>query len=120
MDAAGPDRLSFLGRPLPPAFELLVITLAPGRVRLFAAAEWRDAIVVVERGEIELESRQGGRLRFARGAVMCLTGVPVRALRNRGSGTAVLSVVRRGAAPLRPAVRRAAPRPGSGGAAGGG
>jgi hypothetical protein len=100
MDAAGPDRLSFLGRPLPLAFELLVITLAPGRERPFEAAEWRDAIVVVERGEIELESHEGGRVRFERGAVMCLTGVPMRALHNRGSGTAVLSVVRRGAAPL--------------------
>jgi hypothetical protein len=95
MDGAGPDRLSFLGRPLPSAFELLAITLGPGRERAFEAIEWRDAIVVVERGEIELESLRGSRERFDRGAVTCLSGVPLRALRNSGRELAVLSVVRR-------------------------
>jgi hypothetical protein len=91
-----PDgRLSFLGRPLPEAFELLVITLAPGRVRAFAPAEWRDGIVVVERGAVDLETCGGDRARFSRGAVMSLTGLPVRALRNAGRDTAVLAVVRR-------------------------
>jgi len=105
MEGAGLDRLSFLGRPLPPAFELLVITLAPGRERPFRAAEWRDAIVVVERGEIELESVRGSRARFERGDVMCLTGFSLRALRNRGPGTAVLTVVRRGEVEARSACR---------------
>jgi hypothetical protein len=119
-DGACPDRLSLLGRPLPPAFELLVVTLAPGRERPFEAAEWRDALVVVERGEVELESLRGTRARFAHGAVLCLTGLPLRALRNRAADTAVLTVVRRGGRPVRPGARRGAPRPGSGGAAGAG
>ncbi len=88
-------RLSFLGRPLPPAFELLVITLAPGRVRPFDPAEWRDAIVVVERGEVTLEAARGGRMRCGRGAVLALTGLPLLALHNLGRDTAVLAVVRR-------------------------
>jgi hypothetical protein len=120
MDGAGPDRLSLLGRPLPPPFELLVITLAPGRARPFEPAEWRDALVVVERGEVELESVRGASERFERGAVLCLTGLPPRALHNRGGETAVLTVVRRGARPLRPTARRAALRRGSGGAGGAG
>ena len=91
-----PDgRLSFLGRPLPAAFELLVITLAPGRVRAFEPAEWRDGIVVVERGAVELEASGGDRARFDRGAVMSLAGLPLCALRNDGRDTAVLAVVRR-------------------------
>jgi hypothetical protein len=115
MDGAGPDRLSFLGRPLPAAFQLLVITLAPGAERSFAAAEWQGAVVVVERGEVELEGRRGARARFERGAVLSLTGLPLRGLRNHGSDLAVLSVVR-----LRTAARPAARRPGSAGAGGAG
>ena len=111
MEGAGADRLSFLGRPLPPAFELLVVTLAPGGERPFDAVEWRDAIVAVERGEIELESRSGGRAPFSRGAVVHLTGLPLRALHNRGPDLAVLTVVRRRAAPLRSAVPRAGANP---------
>jgi hypothetical protein len=79
--------LSFLGRPLPPAFDLLVITIAPGRDRPFEPAEWRDAIAVVERGAVDV-----GGVRFRRGAVLALSGGP---LRNRGSDPAVLAVVRR-------------------------
>jgi hypothetical protein len=103
-------RLSFLGRPLPPAFALLVITLAPGRDRPFDPAEWRDAVAVVERGLVELEDARGDRVRLGRGAVLSLAGLRVRALRNPGGEPAVLAVVR----------RRAARRPGSGGAGGGG
>jgi hypothetical protein len=88
-------RLSFLGRPLPAAFELLVITLAPGRVRAFEPAEWRDGIVVVERGAVELQASGGDRARFGRGAVMSLAGLPPCELHNDGRDTAVLTVVRR-------------------------
>ena len=95
MPGAGPDRLSLLGRPLPPAFELRVITLAPGRERPHEPVEWRDAIVVVERGSVELEGERGRRALFGGGDVMCLSGISLRALRNPGPGTAVLSVVRR-------------------------
>jgi hypothetical protein len=90
-----PSGLSFLGRPLPEAFELLVITLAPGRVRAFEPAEWRDGLVVIERGTVELENSDGDRARFARGAVVSLAGLPLRTLRNDGRDTAVIAVVRR-------------------------
>jgi len=94
MEAAG--ALSFLGRPLPPRFALLVITLAPGRDRAFDAAEWRDAIAIVERGAIELRDGRDACLRLSRGAVLSLSGVDVRALRNPGTELAVVTVVRRG------------------------
>ena len=95
MRGAGHDRLSFLGTALPPAFELLVVTLAPGRERAYEPLEWRDAIVVVERGTVELEGARGGRERFDRGEMLCVSGIRLRALRNRGPEPAVLSVVRR-------------------------
>jgi hypothetical protein len=87
--------LSFLGRPLPPAFELRTIVVAPGGERPYDGAEWRGALVVVERGEIELEARSGGCRRFARGEVLWMSGLPLRALRNRGPGPAVLVAITR-------------------------
>jgi hypothetical protein len=88
-------RLSFLGRPLPPGFRLHVVALAPGRARPYDAAEWRDALVVVERGEIELETVGDGYRAFERGDVLWLNGLPVRALHNRGGRPAVLVAVSR-------------------------
>jgi uncharacterized protein YxjI/quercetin dioxygenase-like cupin family protein len=88
-------RLSVLGRPLPPEFELRTVALAPGRTRPYDEHEWRDALVVVERGEIELERLTGARRRFRAGAVLWLAGLPLRALRNPGPEPAVLAAVSR-------------------------
>lgn len=93
-DAEG-HRLSFLGRRLPAAFEAREIALSPGHRRAYDEAEWRDALVVLERGEIELECVGGARQPLQRGAVVWLTGLPVRALHNRGSEVAVLVAVSR-------------------------
>lgn len=95
-DGTGQDgRLSFLFRKLGPAFERRVIVVAPGRSHAYDEAEWRDALVVVKHGEIELDCSAGGCRRFGRGAVLCLTGLPLRALRNRGPEPAVLVAVSR-------------------------
>jgi quercetin dioxygenase-like cupin family protein len=91
----GAARLSFLGQPLPPAFRLRVVAVAPGAERPYEPAEWKDAMVVVERGEIELETVRDGRRRYERGDVLWLTGLPLRALRNRGGEPAVLVAVTR-------------------------
>jgi hypothetical protein len=48
------------------------ITIAPGDVRLYEATEWRDAIVSVERGELELECMSGTCQRFERGSLVWL------------------------------------------------
>jgi quercetin dioxygenase-like cupin family protein len=87
--------LSFLDRPLPAAFRLHVVAVAPGGTRPYEAAEWADALVVVERGEIELETVGDGTRRYARGDVLWLAGLPLRALRNRGGEAAVLVAVSR-------------------------
>jgi hypothetical protein len=87
--------LSFLGRPLPPAFTLLAVTVAPGAEHDVVATQWHDALVVVERGAIELDGTDGSRAAFATGAVLFLAGLPVRALCNRGAEPAVLVAVRR-------------------------
>jgi glyoxylate utilization-related uncharacterized protein len=81
--------------PLPPLFELRVITLAPGGARPYTPAEWRDALVVVVRGEIELETLGRARWRFERGDVLWLSGLPLRALHNGGREPARLVAVSR-------------------------
>ena len=79
----------------PPGFEVRAVTVELGVPRIYDEAEWRDALVVVDRGEIELESVGGGSCRFGRGSVLCLVGLPLRVLRSRGTEAAVLVAVSR-------------------------
>jgi len=77
------------------AFVLRAVAVAPGCERAYDEAEWRDAIVSVTRGEIELECVGGTRHRFTRGDVLWLAGLPLRALCNRGDEPAFLVAVSR-------------------------
>jgi quercetin dioxygenase-like cupin family protein len=94
---------SFLGRRLRAPFELRVLTLQPGAEQAYDEEDWRDALVVVEQGEVELESTDGERRVFKRGDLLTLARLPLRALRNRGSEPAVLVAVTRGRRPEFPA-----------------
>jgi Cupin domain len=76
-------------------FEIRVVTVAPGRERRYAETEWRDALVVVEHGEVELETEDDARWRFGRGDMLWLAGLPLRAVRNRGAEPARLVAVSR-------------------------
>jgi hypothetical protein len=89
------ERFSFLGRHLPSAFEVRALGLAPGAERAYDESEWRDAIVVVERGSIELECLGGSRRHFATGDVVCLVGLSLRSLRNPGPEPVLLVAVSR-------------------------
>jgi hypothetical protein len=80
---------------LPPGYERRIVHLAPGRSLAHDEAGWRDAIVVVAYGIVEVEGRAGGRRPFRRGDVLFLAGPGLRALHNRGPGPAVLVGVRR-------------------------
>ena len=62
-------------------FERRIVSVPPGGALDYDEADWRDALVLVVRGEIEL----GGE-RFGRGSVLSLAGLPLRALHNRGRG----------------------------------
>jgi hypothetical protein len=78
-----------------PVFRLRSVVMEAGAARIYNESEWRDALVVVTRGEIELECAGGEACRFGRGSVLCLEGLPVRSLRSRGSEPAVLFAVSR-------------------------
>ena len=85
----------FLGKRVPGAFEARRIVLAPGEERAYAEADWRGAIAAVQRGAVELVTRRGASASFRRGDILCLSGLSVRAVRNRGAEPAVLLAVSR-------------------------
>jgi hypothetical protein len=82
-----------------------IITIDPQGVRMYDEAEWADALVIIDQGEIELEGATGSTLRLSRGASLWLAGVPLRALHNRGTERAVLIAVSRRDRDPRPASR---------------
>ena len=90
MDRPG-DRLSRLV----PSFDIRVVVLVPGAERPYEESEWRDALVVLETGDIDLESVGGSRHRFRSGDVLWLSGLPLRALHNYGPEPALLVAVSR-------------------------
>jgi quercetin dioxygenase-like cupin family protein len=94
-DESGWERLSFLGRRCPPAFGVRVIVVPPGCSRPYSEADWRGAIVVVERGEVELEHMDGTSHRFGSGDILYLDGLPLRFVHCRGPVAAVLTAVTR-------------------------
>lgn len=89
------EPISFLGKRIDPAFEKRVVAIAPDDSRACDESEWRDALILVERGEIEVEGVAGNRRTFGVGDVLCLAELPLRVLRNRGGETAVLVAVSR-------------------------
>ncbi|ADB50884.1 cupin domain-containing protein [Conexibacter woesei] len=92
-DDRGP--VSFLGRPLPAWVELRLVEVAPGAAKRCDDDAWHDALVVVERGEVELQDAHGGCRRCAPGEVLWLAGLPLHAIHNRGSRPALLAAVAR-------------------------
>jgi hypothetical protein len=72
-----------------------VFAIAPGETRVYDPAEWHGAIVVVERGAIDLEGLSGRRWRFRQGDVLYLADLPLRALCNEGAEAALLSALSR-------------------------
>lgn len=96
---------------VPASFERRMITIAAGSTLAYAAADWRDALVVVDRGAIELEGVGPSRLVLRAGAVLWLAGLSLRALHNHGPEPAVLvAVARRDAAATSGAGRISEPR----------
>jgi predicted dithiol-disulfide oxidoreductase (DUF899 family) len=78
-----------------PGFRFRAITVAAGVERVYNPGEWRDTLVVVGRGVLELRSLDGDSYRFAAGCVLSLDGLPLRALRSPGPEPAVLLAVSR-------------------------
>lgn len=78
-----------------PSFGTRTITLAPGESRLHDEDEWRGALVVVDRGEIELCCSAGGSRIFGTGSVLWFTGLDLVSVRNPASTDAVFRGITR-------------------------
>ncbi len=93
--------LAFLGDPLPRWVDRRAVIIGPGEVRRYEEAEWRDALVIVEQGEVVLEWTRAGRTTFRAGDVLWLVDVPVRRICNDGDDDAVLVAISRRRSPRR-------------------
>ncbi len=76
-------------------FAIRAVTVAPGDELAFDEAQWRDAIVMVQRGEIELRGVSGASRGFRPGALLWFDKVPLAALHNPGDEPAVLLAIAR-------------------------
>lgn len=66
------------------------MALEPGFALPYKEDEWRDALVTVESGELELQMRCGRSSFFQKGDMLWLEGLPLASLRNRGAEPVVL------------------------------
>lgn len=82
-----------LGARAPLGFEQRCVLLAHAGAHPYDAREWSGALVVVERGLLELEWAGGARLRFEPGDTLCLSGLGLRMLRGAAAGPTVLVVL---------------------------
>jgi len=79
----------------PSPFELRVFTLDPGCSRPYRDEDWRDSLVIVEQGQLELECLHGACRTFRCGDVLWLIGLGLRMLRNPGPETTRLAAFSR-------------------------
>jgi hypothetical protein len=91
--------LSFLGSSLGdghhPRHRVGILILEPGDAVDARPADWADALVVVERGRLQVECDSGAREVFEPGAVLVLTRLELRRLRSVGTTALVVSAVSR-------------------------
>lgn len=78
-----------------PGFRRAVLRIDPGDRRPYRPSDWADSLVVIETGELDLETASGVRHTCRAGDVLWLAGLPLRSLVNRGAVPVVITVVRR-------------------------
>jgi hypothetical protein len=78
-----------------PAFRRRAVTIRPQETVPYVADDWRDAIVMIEQGEVDLCCVRGGRRRFGKGAILFLDGLALRHLHNPGLEDVVLVALSR-------------------------
>jgi hypothetical protein len=71
-------------------FALRTVRVEPGGSLPYEEADWRDAFVTIETGELELVMTCGRSCFFQQGDLLWLQGLPLMTLRNRGEEPTVL------------------------------
>jgi hypothetical protein len=79
-----------------PTFAARTVVLTPGSALPFAEADWSDALIVIESGELEVETLSGLRRQFGTGEILWFAGLDLRVLRSCGTEPTVLKAVSRG------------------------
>ncbi len=81
---------------MPPAgFAVRRVCVLPGTARAYQAEDWRDSLVLVATGELELVGVCGSTHTCRAGDLIYLDGLPLCLLRNRGSATTLLVALSR-------------------------
>lgn len=80
---------------LPHGFAQQRVVIGHAAAHPYEARDWSEALVVVERGVLELEWSSGARVCFEPGDTLCLSGLGLRGLRGAGGGPTVLVVLSR-------------------------
>jgi len=78
-----------------PTFAARTVVLTPGSALPFAEADWTDALIVIESGELEVETLSGLCRRFRAGEILWFAGLDLRILRSSGAEPTVLKAVSR-------------------------
>jgi hypothetical protein len=86
---------SFLARRPPPVGRVRIVVLRPARSLEYRREHWADALVIVERGTLEVELTSGDRARFGSGAILAFATVEPRRLNNPGACFLVISALTR-------------------------
>jgi hypothetical protein len=89
------ERLDLLAMPMTSNIDLHVIIIDPGCELVIEPAEWLDALVEVDQGEVELELPSGANARFSAGDLLWLNEGRLRGLPRGGEAPAVLVAVSR-------------------------
>jgi hypothetical protein len=76
-------------------FERWRVSIPAGASRPTSPAEWADAVVLVERGTLEVTCIGGASARFGAGSLLALGWLPVGRLRSPGPQEVELLAVRR-------------------------
>ena len=93
-----PTLVRLVAGPLPEAFARSVVTIPVGGSLPCAGLLWGDALVIVGRGVLEVETWDGSRSRFSTGAVLAVPELPAGLLHNSGTEPVHLVAVRRSSA----------------------
>ena len=103
MDRAGwRTPVSLLKREPPSWARLRLLLIEPGSRVAYDEADWRSALVVLERGAIELEALDGSRWSYEPGTVLYLGRMPLRAIHNAGREVCIVSALSRRHRPKEP------------------
>lgn len=74
----------------PGAFTVHAVCVPPGATRAYRKEDWRDSLVLVVAGDIDLVGLSGTTHTCRAGDLIWLDGLPLRLLRNSGSAAVLL------------------------------